>query len=234
MLVAGFFTALVILIGQVQGLVNEGLDVGKTVNPQPKKLMDTLMDEYITAWTPNPFGVNSSFAENGWHPKITEMVEFTSGPGEEHPLKCWLIRDDPWEEHTRDYLVFQQTYGWFGTKQAVDFISYDEILEQYNNDTEYSRFTLDLRYTFEVFVFTTGTPGLWVDLWNENYNITVGTGVNETLDSLSPWSLLGQIMTFRLPGINPFVNALLAVPIYLMLFYMGFVVVRSVIPLLGG
>lgn len=232
-LVVGFFSALFVMVIVISPLIIEA-ERPAMMSIGPTNIVDAFMDDFLVAWTPSSFGVDSAYADSIWHPKSAPMVEFTSGGGEEHPLKCWLIRDDPFKEETADYLVFEQVFGWFGMKERHAFVSYSYILSQYDGLTNYSRFTLDLRYTFEVFIWTTGTPGLFVDMWDDKYNMTVGYGLNESMDSISPWGMVGKIMTFRMPGANIFVNMLIATPIYTMLIFMAWFVIRSAIPFLGG
>jgi hypothetical protein len=117
-----------------------------------------------------------------------------------------------------------------GTKEDHVLVSYNYILQQYDSIQNYSRFTIDLRYTLEVFVWTGDSPGLFLDLWDDHYNMTVGAGLNESLDSISPWGMVGKIMTFRMPGVNWQINMLIA---YLMLIFMGWFIIRSAIPFLG-
>lgn len=232
-LITAFFGCLFLLTVAVAPLIVESerpsmATIGTT------NIMDAFMDEYLVAWTPSSFLVNSSDASAVWHPKSAPMVEFTSGGGEEHPLKCWLVRGDPFKSETADYLVFQQIFGWFGMKERHAFISYKYILSQFESLTNYSRFSIDLRYQFEVFIWSNDTPGLAVEIWDDEYKMTVGYGLNESMDSISPWGMVGKIMTFRMPGVPGFINILIAAPIYTMLIFMGWFIIRSAIPFLGG
>ena len=231
-LVSAFFSTLFVLVFAISPVIIEAERPLMTAGTPPN-IMDALMDEYLIGWTPTAFGMDSSYASEIWHPKSTPTVEFTSGGGEEHPLKCWLVRHDPFKPETADYLVFQQIYGWLGTKELHTMVSYNFILQQYDEVQNYSRFTLDLRYTFEVFVWTGDSPGLFQDIWGDHYNMTIGAGLNDSLDSISPWGMVGKIMTFRMPGSNWIVNMIIATPIYLMLIFMGWFIIRSAIPFLG-
>lgn len=231
-LITAFFGMLFVLATLIAPVLIEA-DRIYTTSPVPTSVLDTFLEEYLDDWPPNPYTVTDEDAGSSWNPRGDPMVTFDPGGGEEHPLKCWLVRDDFFKTASADYLVFQQVYGWFGTKEAHTYVPLRLIEEAYDVMTNYSRITIDLKYTFELF--------FWIDdydlpetLYENNYNITVGTGLNDTLDSLSPWSMVGKIMTGRLPGVNWVVSAVIAGPIYMMLFYMGFVIIRSVIPLLGG
>lgn len=201
---------------------------------QPPAITDVIMDEFLATWPPNPYTVTDDDDLTYWDHRGDPVTTFDPGGGEEHPLKMWVVRDDPWETATADYLVFQQIYGWFGTKEAHIEVPYLLIEQNYNIYENYSRITIDLRYGFELFFWTNDDNGLPSVIWDGEYNITVGVNLNDTLDSLSPWGMVGKIMTFQLPGTNWVMAALVAAPVYMMLFYMAFCIIRSVIPLLSG
>lgn len=232
-MITAFFSCLFALTVLVAPLIAESERPSMSqVIPGP--ISDIIMEDVLTPWDPSPFLVNHSYADFYWDVRGDTMVTFESDPSQEHPLKCWLVRDDPSESHTADYLVFQQIYGWFGTKEKHTMISYREIIDAYSDTNNYSRITIDLRYTFDLFFWSTEWPGLPLDIYADEYNITAAAGMNASLDSLSPWGMVGKIMSFRLPGTPWFIQALIAVPIYMMLVYMAFVIIRSVIPLLPG
>ena len=230
-LVVTFFSVLTLLIAQIAPILVESDRLYPTIIGPPS-IVDTFMEEFLTDWPPSPYSVTPGDADWFWG-VLNEMVEFDPG-AEEHPLKCWLVRNDPFKAASADYLVFQQYFGWFGLKELHTFIPYTMILDRYDSQNNYSRITINLRYTFEVFVWTTDPIGLEDLLYTDTYNITVGVGLNDTLDSLSPWTMVGQIMTFNIPGTNYMTAAIIAFPIYMMLFYIAFVIIRSCIPLLGG
>lgn len=116
---------------------------------------------------------------------------------------------------------------------AEGYISLDTIRNAYDDENNYSCVYIQLRYTFMV-VFWSDVGYLPDLLDTNNYNVSVGISLNDTLESVSPWTMLGKIMSFRMPGTNLFTAALIAVPIYTVLIYMAFAIIRSCIPLLGG
>ena len=231
-LITTFFSVLTLLVVLIAPVIIESERSYMTMIAPPK-IVDVFLEEFLDDWPPSPYAVTPDDAEWYWDLDVP-MTTFDPGGGEEHPLYCWLVRNDPFKEHSPDYLVFQQIYGWFGSKELHTYISYSEILDRYDPLMNYTRIAIDLRYTFEVFIWTDDPTGLEDLLYTDTYNITVGVGLNDTLDSLSPWGMVGKIMTFSLPGTNYVMAAIVAMPIYMMLFYMAFVIIRSCIPLLGG
>ena len=115
-LVVTFFSVLTLLIAQIAPILVESDRLYPTIIGPPS-IVDTFMEEFLTDWPPSPYGVTPGDADWFWG-VLNEMVEFDPG-AEEHPLKCWLVRNDPFKAASADYLVFQQYYGWFGFKERM-------------------------------------------------------------------------------------------------------------------
>ena len=233
-LVVTFFSVLTLLVYLVAPLIIESERPYMASMQAPPKIVDTFMQDFLDDWPPSPYTVTPEDAYWAWSPRMDTMVTFDPGGGEEHPLDCWLVKNDPFKAAGPDYLVFSQVYGWLGLEEMHTYIPYSQISNEYDSIMNFTRLTIDLRYTFSVFIWTDDPLGLPDMLYTDNYNITVGIGLNETMDSLSPWGMVGKIMTFSLPGTNFVLAAIVALPIYMMIFYIGFVIIRSCIPLLSG
>ena len=231
-LVVTFFSVLTLLVLLVAPVIVESQRTYMSMQAPPR-IADTFTTEYLDDWLPSPYTVTPGEAD--WRWGVSDpMVTFDTGGGDDHPLDCWLVRNDPFKAAGPDYLVFRQIYGWFGLESSHFYLPYTEIVEQYDDIMNYSRITIDLRYTFSVFFWTEDPLELPTMLYTDNYNITVGLGLNDSLSSLSPWTMVGKIMTFSMPGTNFVLAAAVALPIYMMIFYIGFVIIRSCIPLLSG
>ena len=232
-LVVTFFSVLTLLVILVAPVIIESERTYMAMQAPPR-IVDTFMQDFLDDWPPSPYTVTPEDAHWTWNLRGDTMVTFDPGGGEEHPLDCWLVRNDPFKAAGPDYLVFSQTFGWLGLEERHTYLPYTEILSEYDYIENFTRVTIDLRYTLTVFFWTDDPIGLPDLLYTDNYNITVGVGLNDTLDSLSPWGMVGKIMTFNLPGTNYILAAMVALPVYMMIFYIGFVIIRSCIPLLSG
>lgn len=234
LLMAAFFGCVVFLMLSITPIIYASLDTGQATTAS--RITDVFQELQFTEWEPNPFTVTGAFASNGWtYDDGTQLQVFDSATGDEHPLSAILVRNASWpvDYDTGDYWDLWQTYGWFGSSRAEGYISLDTITAAYDDDRNYSCIYIQLRYTFMV-VFWSDYGYLPDMLDTNNYNVSVGISLNDTLESVSPWTMLGKIMSFRMPGMNLFTNALIAVPIYTVLIYMAFAIIRSCIPLLGG
>jgi len=232
-LVVTFFSVLTLLVILVNPVIVESQRSYMTMQAPPN-IVDSFMSDFLDDWVPSPYTVTPDDGYWTWNLRGETMVSFDSDGGDEHPLDCWLVRNDPFLAAGPDYLVFSQIYGWLGAEEEHVYIPYSQILDAYDEFMNFTRLTIDLRYTFSVFIWTEDPLGLEDLLYTDNYNITVGLGLNDSLESLSPWTMVSKIMTFRLPGTSPILAAIVALPIYMMIFYIGFVIIRSCIPFLSG
>lgn len=234
LMLTAFFAVLVVVLSQFNSILSAGEQTAAT-SSAPPLLIDAFEDLNLIAWEPNPFEVSSSdqvswFAARNPDP----MVSFEPAGGDEHPLSATLVRNATWgfDRDTDDFIVFHQHYGWLGSKVYREWISFDEILEAYLPDQNFSRIFLAMKYNFEVFFYADEPLELPYWLWYNDFNITVGYCMNSTPDSMNPWTLVGKIMTFSMPGTPWYVNAMIATPIYMMMFYLGYELIRRCIPLL--
>jgi len=233
LLLAAFFGSVVLMMVMITPVIFASIDPGEAT--QASRISDVFEDLYLDAWEPNPYEVTGASVDEGTS-LITDVCQIFDAPGgSDHPLQAALVRNQsyPFDKHTGDYWEFDQRYGFLGWSEAQRRVSLDEIRYAYDESQNYSMMTVSMRYTFSIFFWS--EDGYLPDMLDtNNYNITVGIGLNDSMDSISPWTMLGKLMTFRMPGTNLFTNALIAIPIYTVLIYIAFEIIRSCIPLLGG
>ncbi len=232
LLMAGFFGCVVLLMVSITPVIWSGIDPGEATTAS--RIADVFDELQMTQWEPNEYEVTNDSTTGGHDFWDDYCVEFDAAGGSEHPLRMALVRDDwLYSRDGEDYWACWQYYGWLGQEIAIEYISLDEIRYAYDDDKNYSRMTLVLRFTFEIFFYN--DTQYFPDILEYNtYSVSVGVGLNDSMDSLSPWSMLGKIMSFRMPGTNFVTNVLIAIPIYTALLYIAFAIIRSCIPLLGG
>lgn len=237
MLMSAFFGAVVLLMVMLTPTIFASVDIGSTIDTS--RVDEVFTDLEWDQWepdpgAPSPYEVTGDSVGDGWDLEGEVSVTFEPPGGTPHPLYGVLVRNVTWpiDRDTGDYWAFWQDYGWFGGQTAWAYLSLDEITAAYDSVQDYAKIQISLRYSIQV-VFWTNAGILTDYLDTNNYNLSAGANWTDSLDALSPWTMLGKILTFRMPGTNFVTNALIAIPIYLTLFYMAFAIIRSVIPLLG-
>ena len=236
LLMAAFFGCVVLLMVLLAPVLWSSVDSGQSTTESD---ISTVFAEEMAwnQWEPDAYTVTDESQTPAYN--YVQCVEFDSPGGDEHPLHAALIRNATWpyERDTADYWAVWQHYGWLGIERATEFISYDEIENAWSSDDNRSEIVVELRYTMLLIFWVdnlTGEETIRDRLDNNLYNVSAGANATDEVDSLSAWTMIGKIMTFRMPGTNIVTNALIAIPIYTVLLYMAFAIIRSVIPLLGG
>lgn len=233
LLLAAFFGSVVLMMVMITPVIFASIDPGEATTAN--RISEVFENLVLTAWEPNPYEVTGASVDEGTSLSVDVAVTFDQPGGGDFPMECGLVRNQSWpfDKETGDYWVFNQRYGWFGLEVAEKRVSLDTIRNAYDPASNYSKIIVSLRYTVSVFFWV--NDGYLPDLLDLNsYNVTAGIGLNDSMTSISPWTMLGKLMTFRMPGANLFTNALIAIPIYTVLIYIAFEIIRSCIPLLGG
>lgn len=163
-------------------------------------------------------------------------------------VSSYVIRNatvqDKWENLgldevlVTDYIIFyqsQKTWGGLSHKFAAAVISFDEITEHRKNTTELSDVSFHLFNWFNVRTqIGPGFASFNDAIWSSRFNYTVASSLNASIATASPWALVGAFLSFSLPNVDPMINLLMAIPIWLAIGYLVLMVVRSFIPTLGG
>ena len=229
LLLAGFFGSVVLLMVMIMPIISSSIDPGEDTTAS--RITDVFEELNLEAWLPDPYEVTGASVDEGTPLIIDLAVTFDQVGGGDFPLKAGLVRNVSIVES--DYWSFTQNFGWLGAEWHTVRVPLDDIRYAYDPAHNYSKITLSMRFT--MFVYFWVEDGYLPDaLDTNNYNMTVGIGLNDSMDSISPWTMLGKLMTFRVPGMNFVTNALIAIPIYTVLLYIAFEIIRSCIPTMGG
>ena len=167
-------------------------------------------------------------------------------------IKAWLVRNNTdWDDDDRmaywggyptgdkihDFIYLRQGYktGWFHDvlHYKVAVIPFDRILADYEHETNMSVISMNLKHNVTLFVTAVGA-NFTNDLFNNS--VSLGLGVqfgSESVKANSMWTILGQLLTVRLPDVHPVIQFLIAAPFWIGISYVAMVIVRSFIPFLG-
>lgn len=68
---------------------------------------------------------------------------------------------------------------------------------------------------------------------NELYFLQ-GMGIESISTTISAWNLIGMLLFFQMPNIHPIINGLIAIPIWVCIGYLIYVLILKAIPFVGG
>jgi hypothetical protein len=133
-----------------------------------------------------------------------------------------------------NFVVFQN-WGWL--EGAVCVVTGEEIISSYSEIKGYSQIDVLLKVGY-IFIVNNDTGVAMEDAMftHSQFNITVAqTVLNASLASSSVFGIVTNILTFSLPdagyGVVNMILAAVLIPTYV---FIIFIVIRSLIPLLGG
>lgn len=115
--------------------------------------------------------------------------------------------------------------------ESLDNSSYTQDERFIGRWTEHSQFKV-----YIIFSFDTGTYSGWEDAMSKGgLSIWLGIQFDQVNTSYNAWDIVGMILFFRMPDIDPILNAILAVPFWVAVAYVSFILVlRAIGSVFGG
>jgi len=113
-----------------------------------------------------------------------------------------------------------------------------EIDVDYNQESMKYRLTCaqnDLRLV-ALFAFNETLYSLPSDAWDANaLKVLIGVEFDQVLTTMNAWGLIGMLLFFQLPGIHPIINAIIALPLWICIAYISFILIlRTIGAIFGG
>jgi hypothetical protein len=127
------------------------------------------------------------------------------------------------------------SYGMFNTKHKHAAISYESIVERFDLKNNYSKVDFTLNADLHLFVNTGPGYSFPIGLYANEFNMSIGWTWNMTdAVDVSPWGLVGQILTFSVPNIGDTMNYFIGIPVYLTIGFLLLAVVSRFFPTVPG
>lgn len=223
---------------------------GETINPgsmtHPSKFASLVGMQYIV-WEPGSgYIITSANITDHWYDDDKELRFWQEGHSADwnERVRVWIIRDyknyapnDPYQfeagSQYKDFIGLYRKTGWWTGHR--DFVPFEEILTKHDPQSNTTTISVKLNEGFELFIHNdTDMPLPEALRSNSGYEIGLGrTLYNETAAANSALSIIGNILTFDMPGVHPIVNAMIAIPIWACVAYLVMVIALKFIPFLG-
>jgi hypothetical protein len=175
-----------------------------------------------------------------------DYVTFTNGSVSDRLL--WTTNDygttfideayrEVFRDHTDFFTIFTEWGPWYNHHKRYVVLDYTTAEEYQVPGTNQSAIPFSIAGSEEVLVIT--TPGNETDfadyLWANTFNVQMGTPAFPTdLADTSMWTILGQLLTARLPNVHPILNFLISIPFWTCISFMVFTLISRMIPFIGG
>jgi hypothetical protein len=147
-----------------------------------------------------------------------------SDPAEDDAVKVSFVRDNDhlgWGaprgivgSEYEDFFWVRCAYGWW----SYDYrdIDFNEVVNEHIAGANYS--TVDFSFgdrAYTLIITTPGEPESFESYLDLNiFTIRVGVSLEDLAPSGSMWAILGQLMSARLPNVDPMVNLLITVALW--------------------
>jgi len=67
-----------------------------------------------------------------------------------------------------------------------------------------------------------------------NLGVLVGMGIDNTNTRINAWNFIGMLLFFQAPDVHPLLNAIIAIPIWVMIAWLIYILILKAIPFVGG
>lgn len=119
-----------------------------------------------------------------------------------------------------------------------DALTYDDIINHQieNSNCSYFQMKCDCGSVYYVyFGFDDTLYSSFSEAWDAGkLSVFIGVGYETMPVVINAWNLIGMLLSFSLPDINPIINALIAIPLWAMIAYVIYILILKAIPFLGG
>lgn len=242
--VAVFVAVAAALIGLMAPVISSNRDAGSFTVYQGSEIIGGR--EYLFVDPDAGYDLTEADATDYWKHDADESVFFEEEALTPDTIEAQLILDNTdmplvdvgaqTEHQYEDYLMFYTEYGWWSNDEVA--IPLAALISHQVKDTNQSVVSFMLHnQNYSLITTTPGGPeyfSFFILLTDFNIRIAVPSDLTDTVaKSTSMWTVLGQLLTARLPDVNPFVNLLIAVPFWTACGWLGVMIVRAFIPFLG-
>lgn len=143
-------------------------------------------------------------------------------------------------EESRHGIFVAQWWGWWDKK--LGFVEYSSVAQNWNDrmayseaPTSYNGGTVSLFIRFHDDVDTSSYASRYAALQDQRFYIDVGTSIYNFEASMNSGAgAVFALLTLSMPDIPGVVQLLINIPFYACITYIIFMIVRSLIPFLGG
>lgn len=236
--IGSFLGILVLLIGWIPAPFYVEEYEGRTITA-PEYFEAIELEQYATIWN---FTLDESDQDPeyllGWWVLQQEIgghhIEFWYIPANSSNTEMFAVR------HSEFWWIFKTGRHvmelWNGDETRGDNLGKSEIDADYENDdlsytAKCDHAEVDVFFAFNETKYSTPTEALN----HHGLHCMVGIEWDQVATSMSAWDIIGMLLFFQLPNVHWMVNALIAIPIWLGIAYLSFIMIlRAIGAIFGG
>jgi hypothetical protein len=172
------------------------------------------------------------------------VVKFFLPPGAGAQIEAWVfwgLQDATptlYLKHIWVNWIFLQSHEIMGMNNQGYGWDKTEILNGWDSNENYSKIDGQCACGTIYFCYIAynqtkyATIGQALDA--QDIDMLIGVGIKDAVAKVNAWNIIGALLTFQLPDINPILNFFIALPFYAGIGVMIYVLILMAIPFLGG
>lgn len=135
--------------------------------------------------------------------------------------------------------MFYKTWGFITWEQSSATVTYEQIKNSYIEEQGYSYLSFKIadntEYLFVEFDPSTPKSEIINKLYNGEFRVSLGTTIYDAQRAnTNGFVIVGQLLTFSMPNVHPVIQVFFAVPMYVSVVYLIYVLILMAIPFVGG
>jgi hypothetical protein len=80
----------------------------------------------------------------------------------------------------------------------------------------------------------TAYASAWHAFMNNDLHVLIAIGFDQENTRMNAWNLIGSLLFFQIPEVHPAINAIIAIPIWVMIAWLIYILILKAIPFVGG
>lgn len=143
----------------------------------------------------------------------------------------WIAEEGKWY-NDRGILV-----SFIGSGFYLEHIDAKVLDDNYDVNRSLCKFTVKFEVTqFDIyFTFNASKYSKPSEAWQKSdLHTLIGVSLDKANTAFNAWNVVAQLLFFQLPNVHPLINMLIAIPIWVMIAWLIYILILKAIPFIGG
>jgi len=148
----------------------------------------------------------------------------------------WNFESFTWH-NSKSGIIVSVNEGIYLRGGSHNILKWTQLDPNYDSNSSLCEFTLDNPKTQCKIYFafnTTAYSSPYAALQNGELACLIAIGMDFTNTRINAWNFIGMLLFFQAPEVHPAINALIAIPIWVMIAWLIYILILKAIPFVGG
>jgi hypothetical protein len=237
--VISFLSMFFILVASMPSGILQSPQQGKVINvPEYFEAIDLSYFAATKNFTLGTGYVVYDFALGGWNFQF-EVNDVNQGfllfTYDSWAIFKWNYESFTW--HNNKGITVSVNEGIYLRGGSHNILKWTQLDPNYDSNSSLCEFTLDNPKTQCKIYFafnTTRYNSPYAALQSGDLNCLIAIGIDKVNTSINAWNFIGMLLFFQAPDVHPLLNAIIAIPIWVMIAWLIYILILKAIPFVGG